>query len=398
MQLGEAIFEELPLQQQHLVDLFIFGGCASHKDLNAFKYEVVGMGLEWENNGLPPPTLLANKANDAVIRLGENANSAVVQHAVESSSRGGVKLTSLAGALFRHKNDETGYQDRHCLFMTQHKKDFHDETMSKQFPDTSNTHYQSHSYAACEIVTYYPLYIELMEICDGKSKPGVNHLESNVAKGLDDPSTIAELVAMALYGVSVSWPYLHQARGNGEALINLLDLTDLHQKIPTFCEHIAAQPDLLLKANSSLDEVTLDGKPYMDPRLLSAARTMAPELPALHSMITAMFSGAAKGWRIFTAEFVVGGPFDSLTPEEHALIFIPSTNDANEGVLSSWRVHTRHHPSSTASTFSSQACSECNNTEKCCDDTDQRYVMRAVQIQDVSGKSAQFQEALVNEQ
>ncbi|GBE89365.1 hypothetical protein SCP_1600260 [Sparassis crispa] len=116
-QLGDISFNELPSTQQRLIDLFIFGGCCGHKNLNAFKYGVVAMGMKWENMELPPPVLLANKANDAVIKLGQNADSAAVQRAMDSSAHGGIKLTALAGALFRHKNDDTGYQDRHRIFM-----------------------------------------------------------------------------------------------------------------------------------------------------------------------------------------------------------------------------------------------------------------------------------------
>ncbi|GBE90032.1 hypothetical protein SCP_1800540 [Sparassis crispa] len=110
-QLGDISFNELPSTQQRLIDLFIFSGCCGHKDLNAFKYGVVAMGMKWENMELPLPVLLANKANDAVIKLGQNADSAAVQRAMDSSAHGGVKLTAFAGALFRHKNDDTGDQD-----------------------------------------------------------------------------------------------------------------------------------------------------------------------------------------------------------------------------------------------------------------------------------------------
>ncbi|KAL6301676.1 hypothetical protein BKA93DRAFT_719962, partial [Sparassis latifolia] len=165
---------------------------------------------------------------------------------------------------------------------------------------------------------------------------------------------------------------------------------------------IALHPTLLLDSNAPLDEVTLDGKPFMDKMLLAAVCMLAPDLPGLTCMISAMFSGAAKGWVQFTTEFTVSGPFDSLTPAERALVFIPSTNDANEGALGSWRVHARSRPSSTASTFSSQARSERNNTEefivKCCNEDDQGYVMRTVRTADASGENAQFREELVENQ
>ena len=250
----------------------------------------------WELKGRPPPVLLANKANDAVIRLGEEADSAAVQRAVDSSSRGGVKLASLAGALFNHKSEEQGYQDVHRMFMTKHKKEIHGITWDKKFPDTSNTRYQSHSYAAAELLTFLDLYINLLEVSrDSKKKAGFNHLEENVAKGLEDASTLAEMAAMALYGNAVSWPYLNQVRGAGGTVVNLLDpsIIALHRRLPEFCSYIAANPRLLLdthwQAGVDLDgtfsNITLDGKPWMDEMLVMSIQILASELPDLELMI-----------------------------------------------------------------------------------------------------------------
>ena len=167
--------------------------------------------------------------------------------------------------------------------------------------------------------------------------------------------TLAKLAPIALYGISVSWPYLWEACRTGDEIINLLDLTDFHHQIHPFCEHIASNPGLLLDPNSPLHEVSLDGKPFMDPMLVAAVVNLSLDLPDLKLMITALFSGAAEGWIQFTSEFEVGGVFDSLTPEQHASLFIPSANDANEGALGSWHVYVHYHPPSTAASFSSQA-------------------------------------------
>ncbi|CAA7269364.1 unnamed protein product [Cyclocybe aegerita] len=207
-------------------------GCGGHKDLNAFKYGVVRMNITWELKKRPPPVLLANKANDAVIQLGQEADSAAIQHAVDSSTRGGVKLASLAGSLFNHKSEEQGYQDVHRMFISDRKLEVHGLKTFRKFPDTSNTRYQSHSYAAAELITFLDLYIELVEDAhDAKKKAEFNHLEKNIAKGLEDPSMLAELAAMVLYGVSVSWPYLQSVRGGDGTVKNLLDpsLISLHR-------------------------------------------------------------------------------------------------------------------------------------------------------------------------
>ena len=150
--LGEAALNAMPSQKRDLLVAITFAGCSGHKDLNAFKYGVTAMGQMWDAKGLKPPVLLANKANSTTIRLGE-MDGAAVQKAVDSSTQGGVKAASLAGALFNHSDDKKGYQDIHRDFMTLHKKDLHEIDNAARFPDTSNTRFQSHSYAAAELVT-----------------------------------------------------------------------------------------------------------------------------------------------------------------------------------------------------------------------------------------------------
>ncbi|KAE9399066.1 hypothetical protein BT96DRAFT_939727 [Gymnopus androsaceus JB14] len=99
-------------------------------------------------------------------------------------------------------DSETGYQEKYHMFMKARKEDLYEllKTESgKIFPDVSNTWYQSHSYAAAELLIFCDDYQELVEeICDRKTKQGANHLEGNVLKGLHDPDTLAELGAMAI--------------------------------------------------------------------------------------------------------------------------------------------------------------------------------------------------------
>ncbi|KAF8902747.1 hypothetical protein CPB84DRAFT_1846117 [Gymnopilus junonius] len=83
-------------------------------------------------------------------------------------------------------------------------------------------------------------------------------------------------------------------------------------------------------------------------------------------------------------------------------IFIPVTNDANEGALSSWRVWLWYHPSSTAAGFSNKVCLEWNNTEsfieKHCNEADHKYVMRTVRAQGASGENSRFHQELLEAQ
>jgi len=215
-------------------------------------------------------------------------------------------------------------------------------------------------------------------------------MEANVYKALQDTSTITELAAMTLYGISVSWPYLLVAAVRGDRVRNLLDsdIIELHRKIPGFCDAIAADPTLLL-----------DGKSWMNHQAIMAICILSAELPELNSAIPTMFSGSAVGWRRFTQEFLVGGPFDSLSAEQRSRIFIPATN---EGALGSWHVNQRYSPNVTAASFSNKIRFERNNTEqfieKHCTHEDQQHVMRLIGVQGASGDNARFRRHLLEAQ
>ncbi|KAF8156818.1 hypothetical protein B0H34DRAFT_617022, partial [Crassisporium funariophilum] len=406
--LGADALGRLKEADRNFLIRILFAGCCGHKDLNAYKYGDVELQARWGALGRPRPVLLANKANDAAIRLSDNPDGATVQNAIATSGRGAVKLASLAGALFHHKSDDQGYQEFHRIFMSEKKHELHGIKTYTRFPDTSNTRYQSHSYAARELVVYLDLYRELLEVArDAKQKAAYNHLEQNVAKGLNDTSTIAELCAHALYGNAVSWLYLEIVRGKGTTIRNLLDNDpiELHRKLPVFCEHIAANPRLLLDPDKLFPDFstrTLNGRPWHDRALVMAVRTLQCELPDLEMSISAMFAGCAKGWQQFTKEFAPGGPIDSLTPEQRRRMFIPATNDHNEGGLGSTRIYTRSHPNGTAAGFSNKARCERNNTENfilsACTPDDQQYVMREVRRQGASGEHGKFRKDLFETQ
>jgi hypothetical protein len=185
-------------------------------------------------------------------------------------------------------------------------------------------------------------------------------------------------------------------RDENGMLPNLIDLVDIHRKAPDLCQSLAATPALFLDPDTaeSSSHLTLDGKPIHDVNILLAAQALSPNLPDLQRMITAMFSGTGDTWVRFTPEFAVGGPIDSIPLEIRAKIYIPSTNDHNEGGLGSYRVHIRHHPNSTPQSFSALERYKCNNTEafarKYITAEDLLHVMRAVRKEDSSGASAAF--------
>ncbi|KAJ7588432.1 hypothetical protein C8J56DRAFT_785804 [Mycena floridula] len=397
--LGQERFDTLSLKQQQDAETMIFGGCCCHKDLNICKYGVVEMQLKAKEAKLTPLVLLANKANAAIINLSEEPDSAAVQNSIDSSASGVIKFLELLGSLLCHKDGERGYQDRCVIFMHKQKSALFDLEEGGKMPDTPKIRYQSFTYAAAEVIIFHGIIQELVkEVVDAKEKLGSpNHVEANILKALNDGPTLSELVSLALYSASVSWPYMAHVRGTKEKPVNLLDLTDIHRKLPGFCDHIAKNPHILLDPKTSPKHLTIDGKPFDNHLLIQTIQDLVPEFPDLFFRISNMFAGAAKGWVQFTPRFHIGGTFDLLTPAQHKLLFTPSTNDHNEGMLGSYWVHMRYHPSTTPETFSNQTRVKRNNTEafieKHCDAADQKYVMKEVCIFGASGHRAKFRKA-----
>ncbi|KAJ7437330.1 hypothetical protein FB451DRAFT_1416903 [Mycena latifolia] len=393
--IGEETFDSLPPAEQSNKCTHLFGGCCCHKDLNVVEYGYKSIQRAYSTYNLPPPVLLANKANSAAINSGGN-DSSTIQNAIDSSTSGAIKLLQLIGALLRHKDGERGYQDKCTIFLRERKLALYGLDNPGKFPDVSNTWYGCYTYAAAEVVCYHGIIQEMvMEVINGKTKSGqANHVEHNILKGLNCAVTMTELVALALYGVSVSWPYMAQVRSTKDKPVNLLSLTDLHRKLPQFCAHVAANPHILLDPTTPPDELTIDGKPFLDEFLLASIKQLRPDLPNLFLIISQMFSGCETGWIIFTPEFHIGGTFDSLTPEQRLILHIPATNDPNEGILGTFRVHMRYHPNSTAHSFTNQTRAERNNTEafikKCCDGKDKTFVMREVRKDGANQPRAQF--------
>ena len=119
-------------------------------------------------------------------------------------------MASLAGMLFSNKNDKIGQKDMYQQF-------FLSQGLSKpEFPDTSNTCYQSHYGAAVELITNNNHYITFMEwIKNSKKKLGFMNMEKNIYEGLQDIPTQTELDVLTLYVQVISHPYMRCAQGPG---------------------------------------------------------------------------------------------------------------------------------------------------------------------------------------
>ncbi|KAJ6563864.1 hypothetical protein B0H19DRAFT_1067470 [Mycena capillaripes] len=68
--LGMEAYDILPpeVPERRQLDLFVWGGCCMHKDMNSFKGGNAEMMLEWKKLGQDGPVLLCNKQNASILR------------------------------------------------------------------------------------------------------------------------------------------------------------------------------------------------------------------------------------------------------------------------------------------------------------------------------------------
>jgi hypothetical protein len=164
--LGEDKYAEMSEEEQHDLDFFVWTGCGCHKNLNSVSGGNAPMMAWWAENGVTPPILLANRDNAAVLNNLDSPDdlTPAEQHALESTTRGGVKAASLAGAIFNHKDDKKGQQDTFKWW-------FQKAGIAIAFPDTSNNHYGTYCEAAGILLLYCDKFLEFLEfVRDSKKK------------------------------------------------------------------------------------------------------------------------------------------------------------------------------------------------------------------------------------
>jgi hypothetical protein len=359
LDLGQEEFDTLSPEERHDISSFIWAGCCMHKDQNSFKGGNAEMMAEWRKLGVEGPILLANKADAKILhQLLQPGGTTfdklteLEQEAFERSTRGGVKTTSLVGAILNNKNDKLG------------QGDVHSNEFTRRFPDTSNTRFGSHGLAACELIKHLDRYVEFVKGIQ-YAKTGsqtLTNIERNVLHALQDPATITELCAMAIYTNVISHPYVRAVRGPGAEGVNILDLGPLHSEVQNHIKNILDDPDLLFGVEASAATTSLDGKDWEDPDAIRIALEMKNKLPHLKSVTVAFFRGSLPTWTRFSAEFAPGGLIDQATPDEKHRAWMPATNDINEGRLGSFRISARNKPTQTLHSYNSQAMFSRNRT------------------------------------
>jgi hypothetical protein len=208
----------------------------------------------------------------------------------------------------------------------------------QQFPNISAVRYGTFGTGATHIIADLDAYRKFMiNICYSKEKPGLTNIEKNVSDGLEDIPTLTELCVHALYSEFVSQPLVQELRAYGIDGINGISLGPLHDAVITHLSKIHDNPSLWLHKGSSLDDVALKGTKIAHINAIKAVRELVPSLPHIVDALTAFLDGASETYARFSGEFSRGGEIDSLMPAEIEKIFIPSTNDANEGALGQLR-------------------------------------------------------------
>ncbi|KAF8203541.1 hypothetical protein K438DRAFT_1472661, partial [Mycena galopus ATCC 62051] len=401
--LGKEAYDALSPEDRRRIDLFIWGGCCMHKDLNSFRGGNMEMMLEWPRLGLDGPALPANKANTSVLRniLDPSFPRDVVLteeqfKALEASTRGGVKACAIAGAIFNNKDDKKGQGDRHVDWMSAKLGRRH-----TRFPDTSNTRFGSYGDASAEFVMHLHLYQENVEVIRwSKNIPSLTNIEKNLSTALADPCTVTEFVAMTIYQNCITHPYMRQVRGPGTESVNLLDLGPLHHALHDHIQAILDNPDLIFGSDVSSATATLDGKPWFNPDAMVEVFKLISLLPHVKEITLAFFRGALVTWVRFSSEFVPSGLIDICSATERQAAWMPSTNDANEGGLGGYRVAVRGKPCLTLHQYNARAMFDRNDTQAFMDAVlspeDHAYIMREARRIDASGVEAEKQRKIVD--
>jgi hypothetical protein len=387
--LGEDAYEGLSDTEKHNLDLFLWAGCCMHKELNSVKGGNSTMMAWWEANNRPPPILLANRDNASTLRnisSTSDTSTAAEQRAFETSTRGGVKACSLAGAIFNHKDDKKGQQELHRIYFENVKG------YPTTFPNTSSIRYHCFCDAAAELVTYLPHYIAFLEVIRDKKKDRkLNHMEQNLYDALHDLSTLTELVVMTLYGGWVSKPYAAHVRGPGTENLNILDLGPLHDDLLTHIQHLIDQPKDILYPHELYSFKFLGKSQWHKSMAIDAALQLAitAKLSDLEPLLVTFLRGSLKTWERFTEEFETGGAIDGASSSDKDRAWMPSTNDANKGALGQLRTTLHNKPTMTMHIYNALAMFNRNNTQPFMDvmfnKADHTFIMQEARRVDSSG-------------
>jgi hypothetical protein len=359
---GEESYRKLSPEEQHKIDMFVWGGCCMHKSHNATQAGYDAMTKAWASiKGAVPPVRLITMDNRALADKGSAAQRARINQLAKG---GAVAHNSIMAMVMHHKDDKKGQQD---VF----KNAFlHSFGFVKTFPEVQTARFGSNLQCSVEKVVNRDFYIKFMqELGDSKAKLSpakstLTNLEENVKMGLECLSTLTEDWVAAMYCESVDLEYLARVRGGTDVdgnPENLLDLGPLHTQLLDYIKNIADNPDAALKAWSEGMPNTFLNRPIKNPEVYRAMMSLAPQLPHLPAMIQAFFRGAHTKWLNFVTEFAENGQLSKMSKEDRAAAFLSTTNDLNEGALGMLRVALRKMPNLSLQGYNARMLLRKNN-------------------------------------
>ncbi|KIK78092.1 hypothetical protein PAXRUDRAFT_164931, partial [Paxillus rubicundulus Ve08.2h10] len=336
--LGKECFASLSSKERDAIDFFVWAGCCMHKELNVVKGGNACMQAWWGIRNIKGPILLMNCDNAAVAVSG-GPNSAMASCTVSVSQCGAVKALSLAGAIFCHKDDKKDQQDLSCFFLEANFGYF------SPWPDTSNVQYQSHCDAACEWLVHHEMYVTYLElIMDKKDTRMYTNIEHNIYSAFHCDSTTQEMSCSAIWGQCISHPYLCNVCSSGD---NILELGPLHSHLVTHIKILHANPVLVLGTEATHSLATLNGTSFECPEVIYVIQQLLQNkmrFPHIRALLVAFLQGTLETVKRFTAKFSPGGKIDKLTGEQQKMARMNTTNDVNEGTLSTLHVSMRCAP------------------------------------------------------
>ena len=340
--LGERAYQQLSPEEKEEVDYWVWSGCAMHKDLNAMKGGVARMSSWWAEfgDGTAPVAMMSKfKA------IAAKSGAVPEEDLVGPGDRGGAKLTNLLGSLVKHRETKKGHQERFRAFSVEFLK----VPRPIQFLDTSNNRYQSHGHAATEIISRLDLYRAfLRSIADSKSLGNeLNHLERNVAAGLNDPPTHTELSVMSPYSQAISIPFAERIRTQSNTSLNGLDLGPDYDRIKQHMAAVINDPNLLLGREASHEAGTLYGEEWDNEDAIEFIRANQDTLPHLREVLIAFFQGALETWGEFTKDICNDPKVTGATPEQRHSTFRHAANDLDKGALGDLRCKYCAYPNMT---------------------------------------------------
>ncbi|EUC54483.1 hypothetical protein RSOL_052380, partial [Rhizoctonia solani AG-3 Rhs1AP] len=345
---GEQAFNQLSGIDKESATFFAWTGCCMHKEMNATKGGVASMSAEWEKLGLEPP--------------------------IDRVSGGAIKITTLAGLLFNHRDDKRGQQNTYRYWFE------HIFGRLPTFPDTSNTRYGSHSDAAAELLVHRDHYLNFLEhVRDAKATGEFVNMEKNIYSGLKDPATLTELAAQAF-----SKPYMRHVRGSHQ---NSLELGAYHHNVKRHCLAIQENPSSLVTPSTG----ALDQGEWERPSVIQEVNNISKSLPHLYKMLTAFFRGALGTWERFTQEFGPDTTLGRASAGVRSQVWNNPTNDASEGALGQTRQMTRRMPAITDHQRNGRVMWSKNNTHQFVQahftEADHGFIRREARKIDASGQA-----------